>query len=87
MKNAEITFKIPVSVLNSLNQNIEEFTVQSRLFIALQLFKKHKVTAKQAAMIAGIEKEKFIDELDRFNIDFINYEPTELEEELEKLKE
>jgi hypothetical protein len=40
MQTAEIRFDVQKDILNALNQNIEEFTMQLRLHSALQLFKK-----------------------------------------------
>ena len=86
MKTIQISFNIPDYLLTSLNQDREEFTKQSRLFIALQLFKNHKVTSGQAAEIVGMDKYKFISKLDEYGIDFIDYDPSELEDELESLR-
>ena len=87
MRNALISFNIPEYLLNSLNQNKEEFTRESRLFIAIQLFKNHKITSGQGAEIAGIGKYEFILQLDKSGIDFINYDPSEIDEELKSLKQ
>ena len=84
MRTAEICFTIPEDILNSLNQNINEFTRQSRLFTALHLFKTHKLSFGKAAELAGISKDDFLIELDKNEIDFIAYDPSELEAELER---
>jgi predicted HTH domain antitoxin len=86
MRTTEIKYRIPENILNSLNQNREEFIHHSRLFTALQLFKKHKVTFGQAAEIAGMKKDYFLLELDKNDIDFIDYDSTELAQELERFK-
>ncbi len=82
MKTAEIRFEIPEDILNALNQTINEFTQQSRLYTALQLFKNHKLSFGKAAELAGISKDEFLIELDKNNVDFISYDPSELELEL-----
>ena len=87
MRNALISFNIPEYLLNSLNQNKEEFTRESRLFIAMQLFKNHKITSGQGSEIAGIGKYEFILQLDKNGIDFINYDPSEIDEELKILRQ
>ena len=86
MRTTEIKYRIPENILSSLNQNKEEFVYHSRLFTALQLFKKHKVTFKQAIEIAGMRKDYFLVELDRYGIDLIDYDPAELDQELERFK-
>jgi len=86
MEMAEIKFRISRNLLHALNQSEKEFTAQLRLFSALQLFKSHKLSFGQAAELAGMKKEHFLIELDKNNIDLIDYDPSELESELERFK-
>lgn len=85
MKTAEIKFEVSEEILNSLNQNVEEFTDQLRLYSALQLFKQHKLSFGQAAELAAMTRERFLIELDKNEIDIINYDPSELNKELKRL--
>ena len=87
MKTAEIHFKIPEDILFSLNQNKDEFTKQSRLFTAIQLFKNHKLSSGQAAALAGMDKFQFWMELGKFKIPIIDYDPSELEDELKRFSQ
>jgi predicted HTH domain antitoxin len=84
MRTAEVRFEIPEDILDTLNQNMIEFTQQLRLSTALQLFKNHKLSFGKAAELAGISREDFLLELDKNGIDFISYDPSELEAELER---
>jgi len=84
MKTTEVKFDIPENILNSLNQDVEEFTGLLRLVTALQLFKNHKLSFGQAADLAGMSRENFLTEVDKHKIDFINYDPSELEDELNR---
>ena len=84
MKTAEIRFEVQEDILNVLNQNISEFTMQLRLYTALQLFRKHKLSFGKAAELAGISRDEFLIELDKNEIDFIAYDPSDLEKELER---
>jgi predicted HTH domain antitoxin len=86
MRTAKIQFEITEDILNALNQNINEFTQKSRLYTALQLFKDHKLSFGKAAELAGISKDEFLIELDKNNIDFISYDPSDLEAELERFE-
>ncbi|MFQ5822152.1 MAG: UPF0175 family protein [Candidatus Heimdallarchaeota archaeon] len=86
MRTTQIAFDIPESILHTLNQNRDEFTQQTRLFAALQLFQNHKLTFGQAAELAGMTKERFLVELDKYGIDLIDYDASELEEELERFQ-
>ena len=81
---AQVKFAVPEDVIFSLNINIDEFTSKMKLLMALQLFKSHKLTLGKAAGLAGIDKDEFVMNLDRFQIPIIDYEPEELEKELER---
>jgi predicted HTH domain antitoxin len=84
MRTAEIRFEIPEDILIALNQNIMEFTQQLRLYTALQLYKNHKLSFGKAAELVAISREEFLIELDKNKIDFISYDPSELEAELKR---
>lgn len=84
MQTTEIRFEIPEHILNALNQDILEFTRQMRLTTALQLFKDHKLSFGKAAELAGTSRDEFLIQLDKNEIDFIAYDPAELEEELKR---
>ncbi len=83
---ANVQIEIPEEILYTLNESVTEFTMQMRLFTAMQLFKKHKLSLGKAAKLAGINKEQFMLELDRNEIPLIDYDPNELEEELARLE-
>ncbi len=86
MRATQISFEISEGILQALNQSRDEFIDQLRLFAALQLFKSHKLSFGQAAELAGMNKEKFLVELDNYNIDLIDYDPSELEAELRRFR-
>ncbi|MBK8397593.1 MAG: UPF0175 family protein [Leptospiraceae bacterium] len=64
-----------------------EFTAQVRLFVAIELFRLHKLSVGKATELSGLSKELFKLELFRCNIPLINYSPDELEKELEILNQ
>ena len=86
MRATQINFQISESILQTLNQSRDEFIDQMRLFTALQLFKNHKLSFGQASELAGLSREKFLIELDNYNIDLIYYDASELEQELERFQ-
>ena len=86
VRATQISFEVSESILQALNQSRDEFISQMRLFAALQLFKSHKLSFGQAAELAGMNKEKFLIELDNYNIDLIDYDMSELERELERFQ-
>jgi predicted HTH domain antitoxin len=82
MGMASINFEIPDDILYSLNENRTEFINKIRLYSALQLFKDHKLSLGKAAQLAGMKKEHFMFELDKFEIPLIDYDSEELDQEL-----
>lgn len=86
MAMASVRFEIPEEILYALNESVTEFTYQMRLFTALQLFKKQKLSPGKAAKLAGIDKDQFLLELDRNEIPLIGYNPDELEEEMARFE-
>ncbi len=86
MRTAQISFEISESLLQTLNADREEFTQQARLFTALQLFKRHKLSLGKAAELAGLSRERFMTALDEHEVALIDYDPAELEHELERFK-
>jgi predicted HTH domain antitoxin len=86
MRTTEIRFDVQEDILNALNQNINEFTMQLRLYAALLLFEKHKLSFVKAAELAGISRDEFLIEMDKNEIDFIAYESSELERELARFQ-
>ncbi len=86
MRATQISFEISENILQALNQSRDEFISQIRLLAALQLFKNHKLSFGQAAELAAMSKDRFLIELDNYNIDLIDYDPSELERELERFQ-
>ena len=87
MKTTQISFKIPDFLLTTLNLDRKEFTEQSRIYTAMQLFKEHKLSSGQAATLAGMDKYRFWMELGKLKIPIIDYNPSELEDELKRFSQ
>lgn len=71
------------SVLGKMN-NKDLPDKQVHLVAALQLYKNHELSFGKAAELAGISKNKFLIALNKNEIDFIDYDPADLEAELER---
>ena len=69
-----------------MNEDAIELSGQMKLYSALFFFKTHKLTLKQAANFAGITLMRFMEELGKHEIPVIDYDPEELQEELESFK-
>ena len=81
-----VILEIPDEIITTLNRNNDELSNDFKLYIALQLYKTHKLTLKQSADFAALSLEMFIKELSKNNIDVIDYSPEELDDELEIFK-
>ncbi|KAA3655722.1 MAG: UPF0175 family protein [Chloroflexi bacterium] len=79
-----INFEISEGLLHTLNQSRDEFATQVKLWAALQLFQSQKLTLGQAQDLAGMNREQFLLELDKRNIPVIDYDPSDLADELNR---
>ncbi|MFA6981209.1 MAG: hypothetical protein COW85_14060 [Ignavibacteria bacterium CG22_combo_CG10-13_8_21_14_all_37_15] len=83
MNTLRINVEIPEQILLTLNLNEDEFSQQMKIFTAAQLYKQHKLSLGQTAALAKMNRFRIIEELEKFGIDIINYDPEELSQELE----
>ncbi|MDM8522310.1 UPF0175 family protein [Desulfococcaceae bacterium HSG8] len=86
METTQICFEIPQNILYTLSQNQDEFIRQMRLSTAQYLFKNKKLTFGQAAELADMTKSDFLNELDISGIDLVDYDASELSEELARFQ-
>ena len=82
----EVKFDIPEGLLLSLNESASEFSHDVRLFSALHLFKLHKLSLGKAAELAGMNKYDFMLKLSENEIPVVDYDPEELDRELDRFK-
>ena len=80
---SNLNINIPDQFFIVLNEDEQELSEQMKLFTAMQFFKAHKLTLKQAADFAGLSLIRFITDLDKNQIPVIDYDPEELKAELE----
>ncbi|MBN2835507.1 MAG: UPF0175 family protein [Candidatus Delongbacteria bacterium] len=81
-----INIDIPDESLMVLNEDAHELSEQMKLLAAIHFYKFHKFTIKQAADFAGKSLLSFITELGNNKIPIIDYNPQDLESELESFK-
>jgi predicted HTH domain antitoxin len=86
MNNLTVSFDVPRDILYSLSSNVTDFIKDIRLYSALELFRKHKLSIGKAALLAEKSKEVFMDILAENNINFIDYSAEELKQEFKILK-
>ena len=84
MNLRNISFLVPEEIIFTLNENINEFPNNIRLFSALQFYKMHKLSLGKAAELANIDKENFISQLGKHKIPLIDYNADELKKELSR---
>ncbi|MFA4922738.1 MAG: UPF0175 family protein [Ignavibacteriaceae bacterium] len=85
MNTLRINVEIPEQILLTLNLNEDEFSQLPKAFgiTAAQLYKQHRLSLGQTAVLAKMNRFRMIEELEKFGIDIINYDPEELSQELE----
>ncbi len=72
--------KIPKALVDDLSED------ELKLYLAIMLFKERKISAGQAAKLAGLTMSDFIYELGKHKESFTNITAEELEEELRRIK-
>ncbi len=72
--------KIPKALVDDLSED------ELKLYLAIMLFKERKISAGQAAKLAGLTMLDFMYELGKHKESFTNITAEELEEELRRIK-
>ncbi len=78
MKSLEIN--IPKALVDDLGES------ELKLYLAIMLYKERKVSAGQAAKLAGLSRRDFMYELGKHKESFTNISAEELEEELRRIE-
>lgn len=82
----KIEIEIPEELLFYLKQSDEEFKKEMKLLIAIDLYKKSKLSLGKAAQLAGFSKIGFIDMLNFRGEPIFNYSEDEIVRELQNIK-
>ena len=72
--------EIDDSILLSLKSSKEEFTYKMKLYTAIALYQKKKISLGKAAQFLGSNKSDFINILKNENIPIFDYSKEELDE-------
>ncbi len=78
MKSLEIN--IPKALVDDLGES------ELKLYLAIMLYKERKISAGQAAKLAGLSRRDFMYELGKHKESFTNISAEELEEELRRIE-
>ena len=82
------TVNISVSddILHTLNENETGLAHTMKVYTAMQLFRESKLSLGQAAELAGMYKLEFMQECGRHGIPVMDYDASELQEEIKSLQ-
>ncbi len=86
MSNVKIELEIPEEILMNLKQSSEEFKNELKLMMAVELYKKKRLSLGKAAMLCGFTKIGFIDVLNFRGEPVFNYTDEEIEAEIQNIK-
>lgn len=75
--NGTVELTLPKSV------DINDFEI--KMIVASKLYELGKLSAGQAAEVAGVSKRTFIELLGKYNVSVFGYDEKELEEDLQNL--
>ena len=77
-----VPIQLPETVFSALRKNPEEFIQEMRIAAAAKWYELGEISQAKAAEIAGLSRAEFINALARYQVDFMQYTPQELAQEL-----
>jgi predicted HTH domain antitoxin len=80
----QITVDVPEQYM--VDSNPGEFGQRMKLSTALLMFQSGQISAGAASELAGVDRWTFAAECARHNIPLIDYDPGELDEEIQRLR-
>jgi predicted HTH domain antitoxin len=80
----QITVDVPEQYM--VDSDPGEFGQRMKLSTALLMFRSGQISAGAASELAGVDRWTFAAECVRHNIPLVDYEPGELDEEIQRLR-
>ncbi|HBE20141.1 MAG TPA: hypothetical protein DEG17_11240 [Cyanobacteria bacterium UBA11149] len=77
-----VSIKLPDTVFSALRKNPDEFVQEMRIAAAVKWYEIGQISQSKAAEVAGVTRAEFINALFRYQVDFMQYTPEELAEEM-----
>lgn len=81
----DVIIQLPETVFSALRKAPNEFVEEMRIAAAVKWYEVGQVSQGKAAEIAGLTRSEFILALSRYQVDFMQYTPVELAEELDNV--
>lgn len=79
-----MTLDLPDEVFSTLRRTPREFALEMRVAAAAYWYSRGDVSQEKAALIAGLDRGSFIDELARRGIDVFAVDLNDLQEEFDR---
>ncbi|MCL4821249.1 MAG: UPF0175 family protein [Vicinamibacteria bacterium] len=82
MATVTVTMEIPEEAFSALRENPADFAAEMRFAAAVQWYHQGRISGSKAALIAGLTRLEFLDELARRKLDVIKVDMEDLKREL-----
>lgn len=86
MNSIKIEIEVPEELLLNLKQSGEEFKKEVKLIMAIELYKKGKLSLGKAAELSGFTKIGFVDMLNFRGESVFNYTDDEIDNEIQNIR-
>lgn len=82
-----LTVEYPDTLPDALNMSCGEFERDARMAMAAKLYEIGRLSAAEAARLAGLDRVRFFLALERFGVSMLNSDTAELEKEISQARE